>query len=278
MDSWEDRRFFLGFANEKDLQTLTDPETRVSRVPLFYTCFLRVLQGSTGKTGVLAENPVFQAGNRVCGLENVPARCENHAWGFVTARCVGCVAFATLRTHSYVHTGYVVLHALRSLCRDRYIQSATNRAVALRWLCSVGYVRCVPIVSYTSVALRCVRCVAFVAYRSLRTHRLHCVGCVAFGALRCFRVFGSRRYVPNGCVASVAFVPFTSFRSERNDVNARNVSHRLRWLACVRCKPFIHQPHQPVSVKDCQKKLNSLTLGVKVFKVASTPHTHPHPL
>ena len=45
MDSWEDRRFFLGFANEKDLQTLTDPETRVSRVPLFYTCFLRVLQG-----------------------------------------------------------------------------------------------------------------------------------------------------------------------------------------------------------------------------------------
>ena len=180
MDSWKDRRFFLGFANEKDLQTLTDPETRVSRVPLFYTCFLRVLQGSTGKTGVLAENPVFQAGNRVCGLENVPARCENHAWGFVTARCVGCVAFATLRTHSYVHTGYVVLHALRSLCRDRYIQSATNRAVALRWLCSVGYVRCVPIVSYTSVALRCVRCVAFVAYRSLRTHRLHCVGCVAF--------------------------------------------------------------------------------------------------
>ena len=101
MDSWEDRRFFLGFANEKDLQTLTDPETRVSRVPLFYTCFLRVLQGSTGKTGVLAENPVFQAGNRVCGLGNVPARCGNHAWGFVTARCVGCVAFATLRTHSY---------------------------------------------------------------------------------------------------------------------------------------------------------------------------------
>ena len=44
MDYWEDRRFFLGFANEKDLQTLTDPETRVSRVPLFYTCFLRVLQ------------------------------------------------------------------------------------------------------------------------------------------------------------------------------------------------------------------------------------------
>ena len=146
----------------------------------------------------------------------MPERCENHAWGFVTTRCVGCVAFATLRS-------------LRSLCRDRYIQSATNRAVALRWL------------------------------RSLRSDRYIHIGCVALHALRsvrCFRVFGSRRYVPNGCVASVAFVPFTSFRSERNDVNARNVSHRLRWLASVRCKPFIHQPHQPVSVKDCQKKLN----------------------
>ena len=124
-------------------------------------------------------------------------------------------------------------------------------------------VRCVEIVIYRvqrTERLRCVGCVwlvTFVAFRSLRTHRLRCVACVAFGALRCFRVFGSRRYVPNGCVASVAFVPFTSFRSERNDVNARNVSHRLRWLACVRCKPFIHQPHQPVSVKDCQKKLNS---------------------
>ena len=116
--------------------------------------------------------------------------------------------------------------------------------------------------------------------RSLRSDRYIHIGCVALHALRsvrCFRVFGSRRYVPNGCVASVAFVPFTSFRSERNDVNARNVSHRLRWLASVRCKPFIHQPHQPVSVKDCQKKLNfSLTLGVKVFKVADhLPPTHP---
>ena len=96
MDSWEDRRFFLGFANEKDLQTLTDPETRVSRVPLFYTCFLRVLQGSTGKTGVLAKNPVFQAGNRVSGLGNVPASCENHARATHGTSCssppkVGCV-------------------------------------------------------------------------------------------------------------------------------------------------------------------------------------------
>ena len=32
------------------------------------------------------------------------------------------------------------LHALRSLCRERYVQSATYGAVALRWLCSVGYV------------------------------------------------------------------------------------------------------------------------------------------
>ena len=76
-------------------------------------------------------------------------------------------------------------------------------------------------------------------------------------------MFGSGRYVPNGCVASVAFVPFTSFRSERNDVNASNVSHRLCWLVCVRCKPFIQQPHHPVSVKDCQKKLNATNTGIQ---------------
>ena len=210
MDSWEDRRFFSGFANEKDLQTLTDPETRVSRVPLFYTCFLRVLQGSTGKTGVLAENPVFQAGNRVSGLGNVPARCENHAWGFVTTRCVGCVAFATLRTHSYVHTGYVVLHALRSLCRDRYIQSATNRAVALRWLCSVGYVRCVPIVSYTSVALRslrCVRCIQIVTYSSLALRWMRCVRCVALLPCLWFETLRTERLRCVGCIRSVHIVP-----------------------------------------------------------------------
>ena len=132
-------------------------------------------------------------------------------------------------------------------------------------------VRCVEIVIYRvqrTERLRCVGCVrlvTFVAFRSLRTHRLRCVACVEFGALRCFRVFGSRRYVPNGCVASVAFVPFTSFRSERNDVNARNVSHRLCWLAGVRCKPFIQQPHQPVSVKDCQKKLNFAKVKLRCF-------------
>ena len=150
-------------------------------------------------------------------------------------------------------------HSLRWLRCLRYVAFVTYTPVTL---CCMRCVRCVEIVIYRvqrTERLRCVGCVrlvTFVAFRSLRTHRLRCVACVAFGALRCFRVFGSRRYVPNGCVASVAFVPFTSFRSERNDVNARNVSHRLRWLACVRCKPFIHQPHQPVSVKDCQKKLN----------------------
>ena len=73
----------------------TVPEKRV-RVPLFYTCFLRLLQGSTGKTGVLAKNPVFQAGNRVCVLGNVTASCENHAWATHGTSCssppkVGCV-------------------------------------------------------------------------------------------------------------------------------------------------------------------------------------------
>ena len=143
MDSWEDRRFFLGFANEKDLQTLTDPETRVSRVPLFYTCFLRVLKGSTGKTGLLAKNPVFQAGNRVSGLGNVPARCENHAWGFVTTRCVGCVAFVaytSLRTHR-----------LRCVACVAFVTYRAQRTERLR---CVGCVRLV-----TFDALRCVGCI-----------------------------------------------------------------------------------------------------------------------
>ena len=123
---------------------------------------------------------------------------------------------------------------LRSLRSDRYVRIGCVALHALR-------------------SLRCVRCIQIVTY----TSGLLCsVGYVRCIALRWFHMFGSGRYVPNGCVASVAFVPFTSFRSERNDVNASNVSHRLCWLVCVRCKPFIQQPHHPVSVKDCQKKLN----------------------
>ena len=108
------------------------------------------------------------------------------------------VALPSLRTHRYVHTGYVVLHALRSLCRDRNVQSATYGAVALRWLCLVGYVRCVPIATYTSVALRCMRCVRYVEidiYRSQRTHRLRCLRCIRYVALGVFGWLRSLRWL-----------------------------------------------------------------------------------
>ena len=125
----------------------------------------------------------------------------------------------------------------------------------------------VPFVAYGSLRthrLRCVAWVAFVAYRSQRTHRLRCIRCV-------------------GCVC---FVTFSSLRT-----------HRLRCVACVGCIRIVTYRADPFrcvrlrlsttparSVKDCQKKLNfansltlsSLTLGVKVFKVADhLPPTHP---
>ena len=84
---WKDRALFGACITQFELGVVRDPDTRVSRVPLLYTCFLRLLQGSTGKTGVLAKNPVFQAGNRVCGLGNVPASCENHAWATHGTSC-----------------------------------------------------------------------------------------------------------------------------------------------------------------------------------------------
>ena len=93
---WKDRALFGACITQFELGAVRDPDTRVSRVPLLYTCFLRLLQGSTGKTGVLAKNPVFQAGNRVSGFGNVPASCENHAWATHGTSCssppkVGCV-------------------------------------------------------------------------------------------------------------------------------------------------------------------------------------------
>ena len=96
------------------------------------------------------------------------------------------------------------------LCRDRYIQSATNRAVALRWLCSVGYVRCVPIVSYTSVALRslrCVRCIQIVTYSSLALRWMRCVRCVALLPCLWFETLRTERLRCVGCIRSVHIVP-----------------------------------------------------------------------
>ena len=124
---------------------------------------------------------------------------------------------------------------------------------SLRWL---RCLRCVHIATYTSVTLccmRCVRCVGIVTYRAQRTERLRCVGCVwlvTFVALRCMRCVG--------CI--------------------RIVTYRADPFRCVRLR-LSTTPAR--SVKDCQKKLNSLTLGVKVFKVASPPHPptlrHPPP-
>ena len=71
----------------------------------------------------------------------------------------------SLRTHSYVHIGCVMLHALCLLCRHRYVQSTTCRVFLLRWLCLVGNVR---IVAYTAVPLRSMRYVTFDAFRSVR--------------------------------------------------------------------------------------------------------------
>ena len=128
---------------------------------------LRVLKDSTGKTGVLARNPVFQAGNRVCGLGNVPTRCDNHAWGFVTTRCV--------------HIATCTSVALRYMRCVRSVQIVTYRAQRTERLRCVGCVRLVTFVAFRSLRahrLRFVACVALVAYISLRTHR--CVVLVVF--------------------------------------------------------------------------------------------------
>ena len=84
------------FSSACKLGPLADPDSRVSRVPLFALAKHVYLKGSTGKTGVLAKNSVLQAGNRVSGLGNVPASCENHAWATHGTSCssppmVGCV-------------------------------------------------------------------------------------------------------------------------------------------------------------------------------------------
>ena len=79
-----------------------------------------------------------------------------------------------------------MLHALRSLCRDRYIQSATNRAVALRWLRSDRYVH---------------------------------IGCVALHALRSVRCVASVSLVRDVTYRTVALRRLHSFRSHRSDLN-----------------------------------------------------------
>ena len=137
---------------------------------------LRVLKDSTGKTGLLAKNPVFQKGNRVCGFANMPTRCENHAWGFVTTRCVH------IATDTSVASG-----CMRCV---RCVEIVTYRAQRTERLRCVGCVRLVTFIAFRSLRahrFRCAGCVAFVAYRSLRTHRLRCVGCVALHPLRCAR-------------------------------------------------------------------------------------------
>ena len=66
----------------------------------------------------------------------------------------------------------------------------------------------VPIVTYTSVALRCMRCVRCVEidmYRSQRTHRLRCVARVAYRTQRTHRLRCIR------CVGCVRFVTFVAF-------------------------------------------------------------------
>ena len=81
-------------------------------------------------------------------------------------RCVACVAFVayrSLRTHRLRCVVRVAFVMLRSIYTDRNVHIgcvACVASVTLRWVCSVGYVRCVGcirIVTYRADPFRCVR-------------------------------------------------------------------------------------------------------------------------
>ena len=144
------------------------------------------------------------------------------------------VQSATYTQVAFVALG--VLGSLRSLRSDRYVHIG---CVALHALHLLRCVRCIRIVTYTSVALRCMRCVRCVEtdiYRSQRTHRLRCIRCV--GCV-CFVTFSSSRTHRLHCVACVGCIRIVTYRADP--------------FRCVRLR-LSTTPAR--SVKDCQKKLN----------------------